>query len=347
MASVITTGPDSMQIDVELHHEGELVGLIWSSEDTLDHPLLAYETDRDYSYTTLSFRWQSEGVIALNAVNGPTLTIEGLDESGNSRTWFVRLWNYAQGTPEDAVITIPFSDLEAGFTLPGEEVVVTQVDRMFISLVAPDFVAGSLEPFEQRVNGRVTLSDIRADGGRSMLEIGDVLMPVHGERMATAYDDAYDQTPARLLRNVTGLGYREDIVHYVGMSHIMRLERNLDGTLMAGELGELCEPCHQWHQNYFSLCAAHEFEAIASISYELFDQYCPAEWKQRNIAGEQALTGGRPPSTLLSPANAQAMAWLQASATAFVTLLQNAGQPVRCQIGAPWWWTTPEGEIYL
>ena len=47
MASVITTGPDSMQVDVEFHNEGELVGLIWESEDTLDHPLLAYETDRD------------------------------------------------------------------------------------------------------------------------------------------------------------------------------------------------------------------------------------------------------------------------------------------------------------
>ena len=31
MASVITTGPDSVQVDVELHHEGELVGLIWES----------------------------------------------------------------------------------------------------------------------------------------------------------------------------------------------------------------------------------------------------------------------------------------------------------------------------
>ena len=95
MASVVTTGPDSLQLDVELHHEGELVGLIWDSEDTLDHPLLAYQTDRDYSFTTLSFRWVSEGVIPLDEVNGPTLTIEGYDELDQPRTWFVRLWNYA------------------------------------------------------------------------------------------------------------------------------------------------------------------------------------------------------------------------------------------------------------
>lgn len=340
MASVITTGPDSMQIDVELHHEGELVGLIWESRDTLDHPLLAYETDTDYSHTTLSFRWRSQGVIALDAVNGPTLTIEGRDDAGDPRTWFVRLWNYAVGSPEDAVVAIPFSELEAGFVLPGEKVVPTKIDRMFISLVAPGFVAGSTAPLNSRVNGRVTISQINADGGRAMLEIGDVCLPIHGERIATAYDDAYNQTPARLLRNIMGLGYREDVIHYVGMSHFMRLDRQPDSTLLASAASELCEPCRQWHQSYFSLCAQNDFEAIASISYELFNAYCPAAWKQRTSGGEPALTGWVPPSTLLSPASAEAMKWLRESATAFVGLLEEAGLPVRVQIGEPWWWTT-------
>jgi len=340
MASVVTTGPDSMQVDVELHHKGELVGLIWDSEDTLDHPLLAYETDRDYSHTTLSFRWQSQGVIGLDGVNGPTLTIEGRDEEGNARTWFVRLWNYAVGTPEDATIKIPFSQLEAGFTLPGEPVYPKQIDRLFISLVAPDFEPGSTQPLEQRANGRVTLSQINADGGRAMLEIGDVRLPVHGDRIATAYDDAYDQTPARLVRNIVGLGYREDLVHYVGMSHFMRLERQLDGSLKASAAAELCEPCRQWHQNYFSVCQAEDLEVIGSISYELFNEFCPEDWKQRTAAGEPALTGWVPPSTLLSPANTQGMAWLQASAVRFVELLEVSGLPARMQIGEPWWWTT-------
>lgn len=340
MASVITTGPDSLQVDVELHHEGELVGLIWNSVDTLDHPLLAYTTDRNYSNTTLSFRWQSEGIIPLDGVNGPTLTIEGFDEVDQPKTWFVRLWNYAEGTPTDAVVTVPFSSLEAGFTMPGEAVHPERIERMFISLVGPDFVPGSSEPLAARANGRVTLSQINADGGRAMLEIGDVRLPVHGERIATAYDDAYDQTPARLLRNVIGLGYRSDLVHYVGMSHYMRLERKGDGSLLASDVGELREPCNQWHRNFFELCAANDLEVIGSISYELFDAYCPEDWKQRTASGEQALTGWVPPSTLLSPANNTAMAWLQTSAIRFVDLLETAGLPVRMQIGEPWWWTT-------
>lgn len=346
MASVITTGADSMQIDVELHHEGELVGLIWASEDTLDHPLLAYETNRDYSNTSLSFRWQSEGVVALDQVNGPTLTIEGRNAEGNQQTSFVRLWNYAQGTPTDAVITLPFSQLESGFSLPGTPVYVGDIDRMFISLVPPGFVAGSNTPLPQRFNGRVTVSEIVADGRHSMLEIGDVRLPVHGERLATAYDDNYDQTPARILRNLVGLGYRGDFIHYVGMSHFMRLGQQ-SGALLAIPDGDLCEPANQWHRSLFGLASNEDLEVIASISYELFNEYCPESWKQRTLDGEPALTGWVPPSSLLSPANSEAMGWLQSSSVNFVNLLIDAGQPVRMQIGEPWWWTTAAGEICL
>ena len=347
MASVVTTGPDSLRVDIELHHEGELVGLIWESADTLDHPLLAYQTDRDYSRTTLRFRWQSDGVIALDQPNGPTLTIEGRDAAGLPRTWYIRLWNYAQGTPTDARISLPFSALESGYGLPGEPIHPGDIDRMFISLVAPGFSWGSTAPLPSRFDGSVTMSEIVADGARAMLELGDVLVPPHGERMATAYDDAYNQTPARLLRAVTGLGYRDDIVHYVGMSHFMRLARQADGGLLASSQGELCEPAVVWHRSFFTLAQEAGLEVIASLSYELFDAYCPESWKQRTASGTPALTGWVPPSTLLSPANAQAMGWLADVARIFVALLEDADLPVRFQIGEPWWWVTPAREICL
>lgn len=347
MASVTTTGPDSLRVDVELHNEGELVGLIWDSVDTLDHPLLAYETNRDYSHTSLSFRWKSQGIIPLDQPNGPTLTIEGHDAADNPKTWYVRLWNYADGTPENAVITLPFSDLESGYGLPGEPVDPSRIDRMFISLVSPDYVANSTVPLASRFNGNVKVTDIKADGAKAMLEIGDVIVPPHGERMATAYDDAFNQTPARLIRSIIGLGYRDDIIHYVGMSHFMQLERQSDGALWVTTAGKLGLPASRWHVNFFSEAKLGELEVIASISYELFDAYCPEGWKQRTASGDTAQTGWTPPSTLLSPANADAMAWLKESTRNFVALQEAVGLPVRVQIGEPWWWVTPSNEICL
>ncbi len=341
MAAVVTTAPDALRVTCEFHHGGELVGLIWASEDRLDHPLLAYRTVRDYAHCVLRFRWRSAGVIALDAVNGPTLTIEGRDAAGSPRAWYVRLWNYAVGTPEDAAIELRFSELESGFALPGEPVWPHDIDRMFLSLVPPGYVSGSTAPLQARADGWAELTDIVCEGDNAVLEVGDVVLPPHGERMATAYDDGYDQTPARLLRNLEGLGYRDELLHYVGMSHFFRLAPE-GGALLVARPAALCGPAEAWHRDFFRRCAAHGLTAITSLSYELFAEHCPDAWQQRAHDGTPARTGWVPPSALLSPANDQAMGWLREVAALFVGLMEQASLPARFQIGEPWWWVIPE-----
>lgn len=346
MASVTTNGADGLRVECEFHHRGELAGLIWDSEDTLDHPLMAYAANRDYSHTILRFRWRSAGLIPLDQPNGPTLTIEGRDAAGAPRTWFVRLWNYATGTPEDARIEIAFSGLESGYALPGEQVHPADIDRMFISLVPPGYVAGSSAALPARTAANVQVTEIVCEGDRAMLEIGDVLLPPHGEQVATAYDDAFNQTPDRLLRTIRGLGYRGTILHYAGMSHFFQLEPG-EGRLLPRMDGTLCAPAHLWHLMFFQQSRVMGYEVIASLSYELFAEHCPEAWQQRAYDGTAARTGWVPPSALLSPANAQAMDWVKAAAGKFVGLLEAAQLPVRFQIGEPWWWVMNDGRPCL
>ncbi len=345
LASLVTTAPDALRVDAVFMRQGDLAGIIWDSTDRLDHPLLAYATDRDYSRTTLSFRWRSGGVVPLDAVNGPTLTIEGRDASGAARAWYVRLWNYATGTAEDAQIVLPFSALDGGFLLPGEADPVhpAAIERMFISLVAPGYSGGSEEPFATPVEGWAEMSEIRCTGHRAMLEIGDVVVPPHGLAMATAYDDCCNQAPARLVRNARQLGYRGSLLHYVGMSHFMRLLPVAGGFSVSTTGSLLSTPAQAWHRAFFAAAVATGFEPIASLSYELLAQYCPPAWQQRAYDGSPARTGWEPPSALLSPASAPAMAWLQGVAAEFVALLREADAPVRFQIGEPWWWITADG----
>lgn len=349
MASVITTGPASLRVDAVFYGSGDLAGLIWDSQDHWDHPLLAYETRRDYGHCRLSFRWRSGGIMPLDAINGPTLTIEGRDAGGAARSWYVRLWNYASGSPEDAVIDLDFDALDGGFLLPGEADPVWphDIDRLFISLIPADFDAG-MTPFASAAEGWVELSDIACDGSGSVLEIGDVMIPEHGLSIATGYDDAYNQTPERVLRQILALGYRGAINHYVGMSHYFRLERDAGGTLLAGTTGGALNPCcARWHADFAERAKALGYEVILSLSYELFDAHCPASWKQRAWDGSPALTGWVPPSTLLSPASTAALDYLKAVAGAFVGIAQVAGLAVRFQIGEPWWWVMGDGRPCL
>jgi uncharacterized protein (TIGR02217 family) len=339
MASCVTTGPNALRVDAAFYKADDLAGLIWEAEDRRDHPLLAYETARDFRRCQLRFRWRSSGVKALDVEHGPTLTIEGRDAAGAARSWFVRLWNYADGTPEDAAIALDLGDLAAGWA--GDDPVwAGDVDRMFISLVAPAY-SGEDAMLPEPAEGWVELSGMACDGSGSVLSIGDGVIPEHHLRIATGYDDLYHLTPSRVLRNILQLGYRKVINHYVGMSHYFRLDGGLKAT------GGLNGPCAAWHADFLARAKTMGFEAILSLSYELLDQHCPEAWKQRQMDGAPALTGWEPPSALLSPCHAGAMAWLQGIGAAFAGLAAAAGQGVRFQVGEPWWWVTPDRRICL
>ena len=355
MASVVTTAADALRVDAIFYNSDDLSGLIWESEDSLDHPLLAYETRRDYARLSWRFRWRSSGIMPLDAINGPTLTIEGRDAAGDPKSWFVRLWNYASGTPTDAQISIEFSQLDGGFLLPGEADPVhpEDIDRLFISIIPPEYDEVGTRYTTPKI-GWVEMSAIRTDGQGAVLETGDILLPENGLSLATAYDDSFNQTPERLLRSIRALGYRGSINHYLGMSHYFRLEMvgaGLYVSLSAPQAGEefaaINQPTVAWHRDWITRAEAMGFSVILSLSYELFDAHCWTDWKQRAANGDPALTGWEPPSTLLSPANGNAMGYLQAVARAFTAIARDAGAAVRFQIGEPWWWIMPDKRICL
>ncbi len=346
IASIVTT-PDAhgLSAQCEFLRKGDLVGLIWNSEDTWAHPAHARETSRDYSHCKLNFHWQSSGVIALDAVNGPTLTIEGKDSSGNPRSWFVRLWNYAAGGVTEADIALDFDALDGGFGLPADadRVDPTNIDRMFISLVAPGYVQGSEELFAAPVQATVTITNIRCDGSGSTLDINDAVVPEHELRIATAYDDLYNVPPERVVQAAERLGYRQVISHYVGMSHYFGLTGS--GQLDAGRTFNA--PALAWHRDLARAAKARGYELIWSVSYEILDMFCPEAWKQRGFDGSPALTAWSPPSTLVSPANSSAIGFLKNVMTDLTSISQAAGLQAQVQIGEPWWWVQPSGAICL
>lgn len=348
MASVIGGGPHEMRVDCTFYRSDDLAGLIWEAEDVHDHALLRYETSRDFRGCVLSFDWASNGLMPLDAINGPTLTIEGRDASGAARSWYVRLWNFAKGTPTAASIKIDFDTVVGGFMLPGEarSVWAADVDRLFISLVPPGYT-GAAGMLAQPVEASVTLSNVKCDGPGSVLRIGDGQIPAHALRMATGYDDAYHLNPARVVRNIERLGYRAVINHYVGMSHYFRLERAGAGLYVSIGASALNAPCAAWHRAFAQRAVEAGFDIIWSLSYELFDEHCWGDWKQRSADGAPALTGWVPPSTLLSPAHAGAMGYLRAVALGFVAIAAAVGMRVRFQIGEPWWWVKADGQICL
>ena len=344
-SSVTTADGHGLTVEAEFIRKGDLVGLIYESEDGLAHPAHARETVRNFSRTVLSFRWQSAGAIPLDQIDGPTLTIEGRDTAGDARTWYVRLWNYAQGTGEDAEITLDFDALDGGYALhaDADRVDPRDIDRMFISIVPADYAEGSTEIRSSPAVASVAISDIKCSGSGSVVEIKDAVVPEHGLRMATAYDDLYNLPPERVIDAVERLGHRAVINHYVGMSHYFAL----DGAGLLDPSRPFNGPALAWHRDLARAAAERSYEIIWSISYEILDMVCPAEWKQRAFDGSAGLTGWDPPSALVSPANAEAITFLGSVAVALAQISQEFGLEPQIQIGEPWWWVTPSGAICL
>lgn len=346
IASLATTADGhGLAVQAEFLRKGDLVGLIWDSEDRRAHAAHSRETSRDYSQCRLSFRWRSTGVTGLDAVNGPTLTIEGKDAAGDARSWYVRLWNYAQGSPTDAVVSLDFDQLDGGFALPADadRVNPRAVDRMFISIVPPDYVEASDELRPAPAVASVTIEDIRCDGPASVLRVRDAVVPEHKLRIATAYDDMYDLPPERIVDSIERLGYRSIINHYIGMSHYFALGG--DGRLDPQR--PFNSAAIAWHRELARVAAERGYDVIWSVSYEILDMFCPEGWKQRAFDGSAALTGYSPPSTLVSPANAEAVAFLAGVAEALAGIAAEAGLRPMVQVGEPWWWVTGDGRICL
>ena len=346
MASLVTRdAAHAVDVEARFLREGDLIGLIWDSEDRHSHPAQARETSRDYRGCVLSFQWQSEGLAGLDAVNGPTLTIEGRDENGAAKSWYVRLWNYASGSPGDARITLDFDRLDGGFLLPAEadRLFAGDIDRMFISLVTPDCVPGSSAFRAAPASGRVTLSDVRCDGPGSVITAGDAIAPENGFGICTAYDDMYNLAPSRAVEALVRSGLRGTINHYVGMSHYPTLAA--DGRVDA--TATLCAPALAWHRELARCAKLHGFSLIWSLSFELLDMFCPEAWKQRDWTAAPALTGYDPPSTLVSPANGEAIDYLGRVAAELVGLSDEAGLEPNFQVGEPWWWVAADGRICL
>jgi uncharacterized protein (TIGR02217 family) len=346
IASVVTAADGhGLTVQCEFLRKGDLVGLIYESEDSFAHAAHARETNQDYSHCALNFHWVSDGIIPLDALNGPTLTIEGTDANGNGRSWFVRLWNYATGTPTDADVTIDFDRLDGGFALPvdADRVDATRIDRMFISLVAPGYAQGSAELFGAPVQASVTISGVRCDRSGSVLAINDAMLPEHGLRIATAYDDLYNVPPARIVDAIERLGYRGIINHYIGMSHYFAL----DGTGELDPSRTFNSAAAAWHREFARATKERGYALIWSISYEILDMFCPQGWKQREPDGTPALTAWEPPSTLVSPANGAAIDFLKEVVLELAVISSEAGLQPQIQVGEPWWWVTPSGAICL
>ena len=153
-------------------------------------------------------------------------------------------------------------------------------------------------------------------GHKPMLALGDIMIPPHDLGIATGYDDAYNQTPARLLRSIRGLGYRGSVIHYIGMSHFFPLAPSRLGSSWS----ILALPAMNtwlslaWHTCVLRWSAqAMGYSVILSQSFELLAQHCPDAWQQRTrpMAIRRGRGMNRHPRPAVARQSGRRVGWMQ------------------------------------
>lgn len=334
MATVVTTGPNALRVNSLFRLEGDLMGLIWETEDRDDAGIFAYPRRKDYRNCVLEFDWVSTGIRALDQINGPTLSVETF----SGETYFVRLWNYAtNGTPTDCRIRLDLNTVQGGFT-PSVDIPWEDVKRLFISLIPVDYVEGSQAQIGETA-GTVDITNISVTGSNSSLAIRSTPLPAHDLRMTDGYDNAYPFTPKRLVDQVQALGYSGPYVLYMGISKFHSLSWNAgEGRYVVDPAKpKLNEPSVRWLEDFFNRLHNAGFTIIISVSFEILGMYMPDLWNQRDFAGRTARTGWQPPSGLVRPTSSEGLDYLRDVFLDTLALLPS-GAEVHFQIGEPWWW---------
>src|SRR3546814_6721520 len=109
--------------------------------------------------------------------------------------------------------------MDGGFTLPGEAdpVWAGDVDRMSISLVAPDYDKSDAM-LAAPAEGWVELSEMACDGSGSVLEQGDVMLPEHELSMATGRSEEHTSELQSLMRIPTAVFCLKKTIQYTHLS---------------------------------------------------------------------------------------------------------------------------------
>src|SRR3546814_11536749 len=117
------------------------------------------------------------------------------------------------------------------------------------------------------------------------------------------------------------------------MSHYFRLEGRGSWRYVSLTGGTVNAPCAAWHRDFAARAKALGLGVIFSHSYELLNEPCWYDWKQRAENGDPALTGWEPPSALLSPAHSGRKGELQLVGSALPRVVRAGGMGGRVHGG--------------
>lgn len=331
----LVTANNTMSINFTSYHENTLVGIIWQSRDLYSHAALKYNDYFDYSgiVLTLAISVSATMPIFSDATKELTLTVE----YNNGTIFYVPLSAYCDNpTGRTGTFVLPFDALGDGF---GNFLDPSDISTMFIGLVAESYVLATEEVLLAAPEDCSLTIGIVSVTAPKQFTASFMNIAEHQYGIATSYDDIYNLSPERIVKDLYAVGYRGRVNHYCGMSKYPYKTISALGLRMNEALNQKVNPAtKEWHSSFCYWLKKYNQDVIFSVSFEMFSVYANPDYAQRDSNGVLGTTGYEPPSYLISPCIQDGMNYLSAVFVEFADILAAEGLPVIIQVGEPWWW---------
>lgn len=352
----------TIEVPFSMFSEGDLIGLIWESQDNYSHAGRAYNTYTNYSGVVWVFDIELSALMPI--ISSPprqfTLTIEN-----SQGICYVPLAQYAD-TPDSrtARIVLDFDDMVGNIHEGPQGVTINPngINKIMFALIADSYIKNSTVNLAGREDCLFKLTTVYVINPRAFTR-KNLTVPTQDVGLATSYDDMHNQSPERVIKQMKALGFGGKVNHYCGMSRYPNREVNtsLGRPLIVETLGNtVIASAKRWHEVYAELLHAEGWEAVYAVSFEMFSIFANTNYAQRDDDNVLGFTGYNPPSYLLSPViTAQdiidfgltipdttqvgSMVYLGNVFEEFAETMKTGGLKVQMQIGEPWWWWNPNG----
>lgn len=190
----------------------------------------------------------------------------------------------------------------------------------------------------------LNVQNIAVTGSRTTVGKYSYPQPVNGLSVATGFDDSYSYTPYRQADQMYLLGYRGDIVCYMGASHYYKATsflvsgiyyNRLDTTVGSSPLNL---PTVAWCTSFFAELASRGLGFIWSTSLEILLSQIPPDWAQKDVDDGLSQSGYTPPTSFLEFNIPDVLTYLTNVIKQGSGLILAAGLALKIQLGEWWWW---------
>lgn len=321
---------------------GDFVSMVWDvnqihSSLYRPHPRMKYMKSADFRNLRLTYTLGNfTNVEYINTATPSTLTIQVYDTDGVLQSYNVTLLPYATYVPTTGfwVVVLDFGNLK---TDGGVLIDTSRVVRLKWNVMVDGYILGSGSPLLSPLSFYQEFVDWGVEGS-IWLDRNRFATPDLDVGLVVDYDVMYNNTPLQIVEDIVHLGFKEEIMVYMGTRwYNRRIDGSAPSLYSFEEMGDNClhYAAQKWLADLCAQAAIYKLTVNVALGLEVSDP--PVDYTQADHTTALAMPTAS--TYVLDPTHANVAIWFAAAFDDIGDILVANGYESKVHLTfAKWWW---------